>query len=63
MLKFTLAVDNSHNVHTNTVALSLTPDQVWYLTLSSDTDVHSVNGSRKRFTAYDTVILFQMVAW
>ena len=38
----------------HTQSCSLSPDQVMYLSLSSDTDAHSVNGSRKRFTAYDT---------
>ena len=33
---------------------SLSPDQVQYLSLSSDTDAHSVNGSRNRFMSYDT---------
>ena len=58
MFEFTHVVDNNrtvHDVHTYTVAFqSLSPDQVQYLSLSSDTDAHSVNGSRKRFTAYDT---------
>ena len=37
---------------------SLSLDQMLYPSLTSDTDADSVNGSRKRFAAYDTVILF-----
>ena len=52
LLKFTYVVDNDttvHDVHTYTVAFSPS-----VLSLPADTDAHSVNGSRKRFTEKDT---------
>ena len=58
VLKSTLVVDNDRQCQ------SLSLDQVHHLSLSSDADAHSVNGSRKRFTAYDTQsYYFIMAAW
>ena len=57
VLKFTHVVDNDtvHDVHTvHSCLQSLILDQLWYLSLTSDTDAHSAIGSRKRFTACDT---------
>ena len=61
-LKSTLVVDNDttvHEEHTYTVAFSpsvLTKCSVW--------STLRVNGSRRRFTAYDTQLYyFTMVAW
>ena len=45
VLKSTLVVDNDTTVHD--VHRNISPDQMLYLSLSSDTDGHSVNGSRK----------------
>ena len=55
VLKFIHVVDNDttfHDVHTHSCFQSLSPDQVLYLSLPSDTDEHSVIGSRKRSTSY-----------
>ena len=61
VLKSTLVVDN-HSFHACTVAFST---QSWPpVSLITDTDAHSVNGSRKRFTAqcdtqsYSFIVVF-----
>ena len=46
--------DSARCTYEHSRCQSLSPGQVQYLSLSSDTDAHSVNGSRKRFTADDT---------
>ena len=58
VFKHTLVVDNDRQctcTYIHSCLKSFSPAQVYYQSLSSDTDAHSVNGcSRKRFTAYDT---------
>ena len=55
--------DNARCTYIHSCFQSLGLDHVQYLSLS-DTDAHSVNGSRKRFTAFHTQSnYFTMVAW